>query len=112
MSVTLFSKENEKFEVPVEVAKFMGTVKSMMEGTCACSFSRLSLLSPDTGDEASIQLSNIDSKTLRKVVDYCTYHHQHSRTAPVQLFGYSFRSRFSWFLGSYTFFFFVCLSCE
>ena len=35
MSVVLFSKENDKFEVPVDVAKFMGTVKSMMEGNLA-----------------------------------------------------------------------------
>lgn len=81
MSVVLFSKENEKFEVPVDVAKLMGTVKSMMEGTSFCNESLL--VGVDTGDEASIQLSNIDSKTLRRVVDYCTHHHQHSRAASV-----------------------------
>ena len=37
----------------------------------------------ETGADTPIPLGNIDGKTLKKVVDYCQYHYEHSRNVQV-----------------------------
>jgi S-phase kinase-associated protein 1 len=56
----LLSKEQEVFEVPREVALRSITIKDIAE---------------DTDMDVPVPLPMVNSKTLTKVIEYCTYHH-------------------------------------
>ncbi|KAL8274573.1 hypothetical protein Esti_001476 [Eimeria stiedai] len=58
--VVLVSSEGEEIKVPREVASASLLVKSMTE---------------DGDDTDTIPLPKVSSAILKKVVDYCTYHH-------------------------------------
>eukprot|EP00164_Ancoracysta_twista_P000984 GFYU01001288.1.p1 GENE.GFYU01001288.1~~GFYU01001288.1.p1 ORF type:complete len:151 (-),score=56.34 GFYU01001288.1:139-591(-) len=61
MSVKLRSRDDTIFEIDRETACMSLTVKNMLD---------------DTGSDAPIPLSNVDAKTLSKVVEFCKYHQQ------------------------------------
>mmetsp|Transcript_34819 Transcript_34819/g.38515 ORF Transcript_34819/g.38515 Transcript_34819/m.38515 type:complete len:169 (-) Transcript_34819:372-878(-) len=59
-NVSLVSKEGDKFDVPVEVAKMSELVKSMMED--------------DADGMTEIPLPNVKATVLQKVIEFCTHH--------------------------------------
>ncbi|KAL3675334.1 hypothetical protein R1sor_025282 [Riccia sorocarpa] len=64
--VKLRSSDGEVFEVDLAVAYESHTVKGMIE---------------DAGTESPIQLQNVSGKTLSKVIEYCSYHVQRSKSS-------------------------------
>ncbi|MED6127874.1 hypothetical protein PIB30_092240 [Stylosanthes scabra] len=61
--ITLWSSEKEVFSVEEQVmVKHSEIIKNMIEdGSCH-------------DEESKIPLDSVDSKTLKKVIDYCTHH--------------------------------------
>ena len=62
MSVTLVSKEGEKFTVPSEIKNMSQLVFGILE---------------DNGDEAAVEdipLSQVSSKYLNVIIEYCTHY--------------------------------------
>eukprot|EP00005_Dracoamoeba_jomungandri_P005673 CAMPEP_0174251446 /NCGR_PEP_ID=MMETSP0439-20130205/1267_1 /TAXON_ID=0 /ORGANISM="Stereomyxa ramosa, Strain Chinc5" /LENGTH=142 /DNA_ID=CAMNT_0015331765 /DNA_START=13 /DNA_END=438 /DNA_ORIENTATION=+ len=56
------SCDEEIFEIPVEIAEMWTTIRYMFH---------------DEDYEAPILLHNVSGKVLRKVVEWCKYHHSH-----------------------------------
>jgi S-phase kinase-associated protein 1 len=68
MSVQLESSDGEVVTVPAEVAKMSVTIAHMLED--------VNVISDDPDDLGSpIPLPNINSATLAKVLEYCSWHH-------------------------------------
>ena len=68
MSVQLETSDGEVVTVPAEVAKMSVTIAHMLED--------VNVISDDPDDLGSpIPLPNINSATLAKVLEYCTWHH-------------------------------------
>ncbi|ELR25255.1 SCF ubiquitin ligase complex protein SKP1a, putative [Acanthamoeba castellanii str. Neff] len=68
MSVQLESSDGEVVTVPAEVAKMSVTIAHMLED--------VDVISDDPDDLGSpIPLPNINSATLAKVLEYCSWHH-------------------------------------
>jgi S-phase kinase-associated protein 1 len=68
MSVQLETSDGEVVTVPAEVAKMSVTIAHMLED--------VDVISDDPDDLGSpIPLPNINSATLAKVLEYCTWHH-------------------------------------
>lgn len=61
-SVQLISEDGETFTVDIEVAKKSEVIKNMIEGT---------LFKLDCGTDDEIPLTNVSSKCLKKVLEYC-----------------------------------------
>eukprot|EP01128_Nolandella_sp_AFSM9_P008488 TRINITY_DN5200_c0_g1_i1.p1 TRINITY_DN5200_c0_g1~~TRINITY_DN5200_c0_g1_i1.p1 ORF type:complete len:184 (+),score=69.31 TRINITY_DN5200_c0_g1_i1:53-553(+) len=59
--------QNAPIEVPLEIANQSVTIKNMLE---------------DFGGntDMAIPLHNVTSNILKKVIEYCTYHHEHPTT--------------------------------
>ena len=65
--VNLESSDEQRFDVPVELASMSVTIKNMLD---------------DLGDtNAAIPLPNVTGKILGKVIEYCRYHHEHPTPA-------------------------------
>ena len=64
--IVLKSNDEQTFEVPIEIAQMSVTLKQMLED-----------LKESPHVNAPIPLPNVSSKILRKVIDYCVYHHEH-----------------------------------
>lgn len=58
-TIVLISKEGQNFEVNEAAAKLSKTVENMIEDGCT---------------EGGIRLTNVDSATLVKVLEYCNAH--------------------------------------
>ena len=65
-TVTLHSESGEALQVPVDVCKISEFVKPML---------------PDEGenmqDMEPISIPNVRTEVLQKVIEFCTYHHDH-----------------------------------
>lgn len=64
-TIKLQSSNGEEFDVDLEVAMLSQTIKNMEE--------QFGVQNGEDSDEA-IPLQNITSSTLKKVIDWCTYH--------------------------------------
>eukprot|EP00761_Pharyngomonas_kirbyi_P011151 gb/GECH01011176.1/.p1 GENE.gb/GECH01011176.1/~~gb/GECH01011176.1/.p1 ORF type:complete len:161 (+),score=31.30 gb/GECH01011176.1/:1-483(+) len=59
--VELISKDNETFKVKREICSLSGLLSDMLEDT-------------EADDTPSIPVPNVESKALKKVIEYCEYH--------------------------------------
>ena len=62
-SIKLESNDGEMFTVDLDIARHFGTVKNMLED-----------LGMDEEDEEAIPLPNVNGATLKKVIEWATYH--------------------------------------
>ena len=63
-SISLQSSDGENFCVDVEIARKSITIKTMLED----------LGLEDEGAETPVPLPNVDGKTLKKIIQWCTKH--------------------------------------
>ena len=62
--IKLQSNNGEVFKISIEVANHINLIKEMLEN----------MKGIDDGNDDPIFLSEIRSKTLRKIIEYCTFH--------------------------------------
>jgi len=63
-AIKLSSKDDQIFETTKTIAETSITLKNMIED------------SPDLGGEVPVPLPNVTGAVLKKVLDYCKYHHE------------------------------------
>lgn len=66
--ITLVSSDEKEFIVDIKVAEMSVTIKSMLEDL------------PDRSEDTPIPLPNITGNVLKKVIEYCEYHHVNPMT--------------------------------
>ena len=66
--IKLESNDGEQVSVPLDIAKEMVTIKTMLEDLG---------INEDTNEEEVVPLPNVDAKILKKIIEWADHHKKH-----------------------------------